>query len=176
MVSSVCLGDFHPWNQWELDQTVVYRDTRVPKYILDQTTGRRYLNESKGTVRMKCFLLLLGTPIVHSIGLIVNVAYRALRLLTLYHFWKDIGEDIHYDFGARVYDAGTDFLRICTSQIAFFGLQVAALYGVLTPYNGRKLYATIERAQYGRSILAPCFQPEPKYHLMGGDIEMQNAY
>ncbi|QLH34795.1 MAG: hypothetical protein HWD61_00545 [Parachlamydiaceae bacterium] len=47
---------------------------------------------------------------------------------------------------------------------------MSAFYGIIRPYDGRKLHANLETAFYGRPILAPCFQPNPKEHLFGGDI------
>lgn len=56
-------------------------------------------------------------------------------------------------------DSFDDFLRIILTPLAIAGLEVSALFGLLSPYDGRKLYATIERALYGTAILAPGFQP-----------------
>lgn len=81
-----------------------------------------------------------------------------------------------YNFTARLLDAGTDLLRIVAVPISLVGLELAALYGILSPYDGRKLYASIERLTYEKYILAPCFQPDPQSHLFGGDRNKQNAF
>jgi len=81
-----------------------------------------------------------------------------------------------YSFNASLKEAGKDLLRIFTTPIAYVGLELAAIYGRFRPYDGRKLYATIERAQYGHFILAPCFQPQATRHLFGGDINNKNAF
>jgi hypothetical protein len=47
---------------------------------------------------------------------------------------------------------------------------------VFAPYDDRKLYASIERAQYGHFILAPCFQPDPKSHAFGGDPKKEAVF
>lgn len=60
--------------------------------------------------------------------------------------------------------------------IAIIRLELAVIYGVFRPYDSRKLYATLERAQYGRHILAPCFQPGATNHLFGGDAYKKNQY
>lgn len=64
-----------------------------------------------------------------------------------------------------------DALRIIASPIAIAGLELAAIYGIIRPYDGRKLYASIERAEYRNFILVPCFQPDPTSHALGGDIK-----
>lgn len=173
---SVSFRDFQPINTWKPDlDGPKWRDGEA-KHLIDMTTGRRYWNESKGCVGCKCFLLTLGTPIFHSIASLVNVAYRIVKLVSFSHFWMDKEEEKSYSFKGRLKDAGQDLLRVLTTPIAFIGLELAAIYGIFTPYNGRKLYASIERAQYGNFILAPCFQPDPKYHALGGDPNEKNAF
>lgn len=79
--------------------------------------------------------------------------------MTLSHFWiKREGEE-KYNFKARLIEAGKDLLRIVASPIAIIGLELAAIYGLMRPYDGRKLYATFERAIYGNALIPPCFQP-----------------
>ncbi|MBS4171388.1 hypothetical protein NEOC95_002136 [Neochlamydia sp. AcF95] len=62
------------------------------------------------------------------------------------------------------------------TPVALVGLELAAIYGIFTPYNGRKLYASIERAQYGKFTLAPCFQPGPTCHASGGNPQKRDAF
>lgn len=176
----VSLRDFQPINNWKPDlngEKWQYGEERgEPKFIVDQTTNRRYFNETRGIVRFKCFLLTLGTPFVHPIASIANVAYRVLKLATFSHFWANKDGETKYNFKARLANAGKDLLRIVATPFSIVGLELAALYGIFRPYDGRKLYASIERATYGNFILAPCFQPDPKYHALGGDINQKNAF
>ncbi|OGN56425.1 MAG: hypothetical protein A3D96_05025 [Chlamydiae bacterium RIFCSPHIGHO2_12_FULL_44_59] len=173
---SVSFRDFQPINTWKLDSDGSKWDDGEAEHLIDTTTGRRYWNESKGCVGFKCFLLTLGTPIFHSIASLVNVAYRIVKLVSFSHFWMDKEGEKSYSFKGRLKDAGQDLLGVLTTPIAFIGLELAAIYGIFTPYNGRKLYASIERAQDGNFILAPCFQPDPKYHALGGDPKKKNAF
>lgn len=175
-MSSVTLRDFQPINTWELDKDGKKWKDGEFKYLIDKTTGRSYWNESKGCVGFKCFLLILGTPIVHSIASLVNVAYRIVKLVSFSHFWMDKKGEKSSSFKERLKDAGKDLLRVVTTPSVFVGLELAAIYGMFTPYNGRKLYASFERAQYGHFILAPCFQPDPTRHALGGNPEERNAF
>lgn len=173
---SINIRDFQPINSWKPDlDGPKYRDGTA-QHLIDQTTGRKYLNESKGTVRFKCFLLTLGTPIVHALASVVNMAYRIVKLVSFSHFWIPKDGEKSYNFKRRLKEAGTDLLRVVTQPIAFAGLELAAIYGLFSPYDGRKLYASIERAQYGHFILAPCFQPDAEEHLLGGDINERDAF
>lgn len=179
---SISIRDFQPINTWEPDlegekyECCCRKHKGQPKFIVDQATNRRYLNESRGVVRFKCFLLTLGTPFVHPIASIVNVGLRILKLATLSHFWsKEVGYT-EYNFKARLAEAGKDLLSIVAAPFSILGLELAAIYGIFLPYDGRKLYASLERATYGSFILAPCFQPNPKYHAFGGDINKRNVF
>jgi hypothetical protein len=171
--SYTSLKDFNPFNKWKVDPYGSDYQDGQPMYIIDQTTGKRYFNETKGCVRTKCSLLTLGTPFVHSIAAILNLAYRILRLITFYHFSKD---DKKYTFKTRLIDAGKDFLRIVATPFSIIGLELSAIYGIFRPYDGRKLYASFERAEYGNFILAPCFQPDPRYHALGGNVYKRNDW
>ena len=168
---SVTLRDFQPINTWSVNvNSPKFRNTYEPSSLTDHSTGRGYLNEDKSVVRIKCALLTIGTPIVHTIAATVNIAIRLMRLITLSHFSNS------KSFKASCMDASYDLAKILASPVAIVALEIAAIYGIFRPYDGRKLYATIERATYGSSILAPCFQPNANYHLFGGNINAQNAF
>ena len=90
-----------------------------------------------------------------------------MKLASFLLFWVSKGGE-NESFDTRLREAKLDLLRIFTSPIAILALELVAIYGIYDPMNGRKLYASIERAQYEDPILAPCFQPSPAYHLLGG--------
>lgn len=106
------------------------------------------------------------------------VAYRVVRVVTLSHLWMKSRHETSDmpNWRLRFTLLAIDFVQILTQVPALIFLELSALYGLLTPYNGRKLYATIERAQYGNFFLAPCFQPEPSEHLFGGDLGTRDAW
>jgi hypothetical protein len=59
---TVCLEDFRLVNNWKVhvdgEKFNSYnQQSWIPKFIIDETTGRRYLNESPGLIRFKCFLV-----------------------------------------------------------------------------------------------------------------------
>jgi hypothetical protein len=178
---NIVKGDFQPYNNWKLDTmgekwSLGFGCKLEPKFIIDQTTNRRYFNESKGVVGFKCFLLSIGTPFIHGLASIANIAYRILKIVTLAHLWLPKDGEKSYQIKQRLHDLGFDCLRIIATPLTYVCLEMSALYGLFTPYNGRKLYASIERAAYGNFILAPCFQPDAKYHALGGDINKKNAF
>jgi len=181
----VTFKDFYPSNHWEVNQDVdcigdyyyesvedYQNDVRTPKYLIDKTSGRRYYNETENVVRFKCLGACVATPFVHAAASLANIAYRITKLVTFSHFIGKRDALSPTNFKA----AGIDCLRAIFQPVGFVGLELSALYGVLKPYDGRKLYASFERALYGRHILAPCFQPEPTSHLFGGDPNKRNAW
>lgn len=176
----VVLKDFQPINSWTPDldgPTWQWGECRgEPKFLIDSSTNRKYFNECRGIVRVKSFLLTMGTPIVHVLAAVRNVAFIILKIMILVYFWIDKDGEDSYNFKARLTDVGIDLLRIIATPLAIIGLECAAIYGVFRPYDGRKLYATIERAEYDSYILAPCFQPDPKRHAFGGDVNTMGAF
>lgn len=200
---SVTLSDFLPVNTWKFYEDGIIPGKSgysefIPARLMDMSTGREYLDESKSTIRKKCGLLILGTLPLHSLAAILSIANKILKLISFYHFWSNKEDEEEFSFKARLKDAGEDFVKIIASPIAVVGLELAAIYGVFRPYDGRKLYATIERAMngeddfplfaksivvenvkrawQGKFMLAPCFQPKAKRHFFGGDIHEKDAY
>jgi xanthosine utilization system XapX-like protein len=178
------LKDFQPlFNGWEVadPKQGLWDNSNESRFIVDKPTGRLYTNESKNVVRFKCFWITLGNPLVHVVASFINVVYRIVLLITFSHFRgdkKDANNKIipNYPFKARLIDAGIDLLRIKSTPLSLIALPLASLFGLLRPYDGRKLYASIERAIYGRPILAPCFQPNPTHHFFGGKITAKDQY
>ncbi len=175
-IMDVSIKDFCPCNQWQVDIEAGNYSSGEYMYVTDATTGRKYWNESKDTLRTKCCVLALITPIGHPIAGCMNIAYRTLKVLSLSHFWMNDAQETSYNFTARLLNAAGDVFRIPMQPAAILGLELASLYGTIRPNDGRKLYASIERAQYETPVLAPCFQPDPTSHLLGGDPEIRDEF
>jgi hypothetical protein len=173
--------DFQPINRWKPDLEGPrwgYDAHQDPKFLIDQTTGKKYFNESKSCVRIKCLLLTVGVPVVHTVAAIINIAWKVLKLISFSHFWCE-NFDLEYKFKARLKAAGKDLLSIVTTPFFLVALELTAIYGLITPYNGRKLYASTERA-YNTFTLAPCFRPDPTshatVHAFGGDANKKDSF
>ena len=145
MTNLTTLKDFKPINTWSLDNqgpTWLYDDFE-PEHIIDQSTGRRYWNESKGIIRFKAALLALGTPLIHPItSLVAGVGLSALKVLSLFHFWAP--KDINASFSDNLVDMSIDVLKIVLWPLFLLSLELSAIYGLISPYDGRKLYASLE--------------------------------
>lgn len=168
--------DFQFVNEWKVDNRgPFFRNYETgryePMYIVNMTSGRRYLNESEGTVGIKCFLLTLATPIVQTVCCLALAAFSLMKLLVLYPLWKPVN-----GLESRKQAVVDEVKGLLLNLVAPVLLELSAIYGMFSPYNGRNLYASLERAVYGDGFLAPCFQPSPYRHFFGGDINKQNAY
>ena len=183
----VTFAHFQPLNQW--------KEGQYGRFV-DLTTGESYCNDDVGLIRLKCALVFAATVLVQSVGLLLNLVNRIVKVVSFMHLWHPSPND--YQFKARLAEMGEDLLRIVTTPLIFVGFFFASLYGAtIRPYDGRKLYATLERAAYaggqqrfpGRQgsfygsppppisyLISPCFQPEPKTHLLGGDINLPNQW
>ena len=76
----------------------------------------------------------------------------------------------------RVNAAKHDLLDVTLSPFAITACEIAALYGLFAPQNGRKLFASIERLSQKSFLMAPCFQPNARFHFFGGDINKKNTF
>lgn len=130
--------------------------------------------DSSNTIRLKCLAVVAATPIIQAIGLVLNLANRIAKIVSFAHFWHSSSS--HLSLSGKIWSFGKDLLRVAFSPIIYVGLELSALYGLILPENGRKLYATFERCAYGEALLAPCFQPETKRHLGGASLEVPNAW
>ena len=136
-----------------LDQT---RESANPKYIVDDTNGDLYLNEDPLTIRAKCGALAIASPVAHLL---------APLIITKNHLMEG-------DYSKL----GEDLVRVAVTPLTIVSSSSAALFGVISPWDGRKFYARIENLVYDEAILAPCFQPDATEHFCGGDIEEQGAW
>lgn len=163
----VKLSHFSPCTCWKGDDDSLY--------LIDSLNGDRYFNDSAKTKRLKCLGLVASTLIVHAVSHLIDLVNRIVKLITFAHFWHSCnGRD--YQFGARLLNFGTDLLRIVWAPISYVGMELSAIYGLILPKEGGKLYASFERLAFDGPILAPCFQPSPEYHLGGGDMNKKDSW
>lgn len=156
---------FRPCNRWVKDDD----------YLIDNRSKEKYLGDSPKVKRLKCLALSFGTPILHAISTVLMVANRIAKIVTFAHFWYP-DKTVPYCFTARLSAWGKDLMKVIFAPIFYLGLELSVLYGLAFPYDGGKLYASLERIAFNRFILAPCFQPEATTHLGGGDINKRNVW
>lgn len=175
VMNSINVRDFQPINTWRLNIDGPKWKNGQPEYLIDNSTKRLYWNENEEIVRLKCFLLSLGTPLVHLVTSIGVIMRRILKVVSFYHLWV-IDKDQSYLLKGRVLKIGEELLGILITPLVYVALEISAIYGIFNPYDARKLYSSLERFQYKSFKLAPCFDVNPTYHALGGDSNQQNAF
>lgn len=159
--------------------------------IVDQTTNEGYCDDSKTMIRRKCAAVFGAALVVQPIALLLNLLNRIGKIVTFAHLWNRSSEK--YSFKARTAEWATDLLRVVLIPLILVGMIFSALYGAaVSPYDGRKLYASFERFAFSGGyqffkilsyrklphnfLLAPCFQPSPQVHLGGGVMGEKNVW
>jgi len=167
-------GDFSPFTRWE-ERSYPVRDhnrarrsggrggkgqagIQAEKPLFTQVydvdgEDRHYFRQTNGKIRLRCTGLFLLGPVAHGVGLLYTVP-RALWLLV--------------STSRSLEQFGWNMLRVFLVPLSPLLLSLSAFYGILSPKNGRKGYATYERLFYGRSFLAGSFQPSPQRSPRGG--------
>lgn len=141
---------------------------------IDLSNADVYWRDDPRTSKVKCLALFVATPLIHAIGLVLNLANRVVKVVSLAHFWHPSLKNC--SLADRSFSFGRDLLRVAFTPIIYVGLELSAFYGLMQPDSGKKLYATFERCAYGKAMLAPCFQPFATRHLGGGIPGRRNEW
>jgi len=144
-----------------------------PRLITDEETGDQYLNETDSTIRWKGLALIPGSLLIRTV-LFPEVLAKRLAAMTYGH--KPLKQ----------------LLLILFYFPIVFMMFLSAIYTVISPHDGRKMYASWERLLTDdlevdldrRELSAPCFQPRffgdgsPGYsgHLFGGDEYTKDSW
>lgn len=87
-MSTLTIKDFYLLNTWKEDKEgMKWPESNIPKYLIDLSTNKRYLNEQKSTVRIKCCLLAGGSVFIHPLQVLKNVAPRVNQIVKLSLFF-----------------------------------------------------------------------------------------
>ncbi len=163
-----------PWKQEENGPK--YLDG-TSQYIVDESTGDRYWNETKAIVAIKLFSGIFATPLYHLAVGVIQAVFQFFKIITFSHFWMSKEGESSYSFENRLGDLGKELVNIISLPFVVTALEASAVYGLLMPYDGRKLYASFERVLLNDYfLLFPCFQPNPERHLLGGDPLKRDSF
>lgn len=152
--------------------------------VIDSSTGDKYVNDERNTIRLKCTMLLFSVPIMHGFIALLDIVIRLMKCLSFYHFWKIKKGRVSTisipqpSLSVRAYSFVLDLVHIILAPICLICMELSALYGLFLPNNGRKLYNNFERLQYGEAILANCFQPincRESINIFGGEVDKING-
>lgn len=138
----------------------LYHQSEPSNLIIDRSTGDAYLNERPLILRVKFLgLLILSAVLITPLASAINVIFRSILIVSGYHFWGQINTEKPYDLKGRFIGLGIDAGRILFSVVSTALRVVTSLYGLfISPLNARKLYATIERTEFGAPVFAWCMR------------------
>jgi len=192
------LKSFRPGGKWTpcSDKGKFY-DNNNSMWTKDSLSGAVYLNQPTDLLRFKLSVLtgfLAGVVGGNALSLGINAGYRALKIVSLSHFWlpsslvdPNPNSDGSYKVKMRVVELAKDVARIVVTPFAWIGLFFASWVGAFSfskdgPRDGAKIFSSIEIAMYGGRMddghfgWAPCYQPEATSHGFGGDINNSRAF
>ncbi|MDF1758622.1 MAG: hypothetical protein P1U74_10055 [Legionellaceae bacterium] len=149
LVTGVTTKHFLLTNTWD----DLEKDNDIFSGVIDPITNNRYLLEPISTTRKKHFVLFLVTPFIHTLAAIIKMSLNILKLITFYHFWKNLDHVKTDHMERRKNDILRDIFHILFAPLAVILLELVTIFGMILPKNGRKLYASIERLAYGDYIL-----------------------
>lgn len=184
-MSSLTINHFFPFSTIDEDPYSANKYNYISKQydgkkvnVIDSSTGDKYVNDERNTIRLKCTMLLFSVPIMHGFIALLDIVIRLMKCLSFYHFWKIKKGRVSTisipqpGLSVRAYSFVLDLVHIILAPICLICMELSALYGLFLPNNGRKLYNNFERLQYGEAILANCFQPincKTKINALGGE-------
>lgn len=151
-----------PVNDWTVDRGGKrYRRASSYKYVIDGSTGERYLDESSKHTHIKFALVTFGATFYHIVSLVVATAYRFFRVLFFHAFWKETDKK-NDSFKARLIEWLSDGIRLFISPLGLPCLLITAIYGLVRGnQDARKLHAQMEIVFYGHPVAALCFHAQP---------------
>ncbi|MBS0604326.1 MAG: hypothetical protein JSS60_04720 [Verrucomicrobia bacterium] len=135
------------------------RKVGVLTYIEDVKSGELFLDEPAYIVSVKCALIALGMPF-YTLGKMSWHIFKtpfeigAIALETLYKTGEQLALGKLYEGAVSMRSGitqaaeafGTGLYEIVKAPFFGLGCELAALYGVVKPFHGRKIEAMIEKA------------------------------
>lgn len=171
---SITWRDFIPLNSWKVDLEGdrIERTGENPIYCHITDGHRSYYNNRPSRIAMLC-----NTLIVDPARLLARLIVKTLAIVTLFPLWQ---QQQPRSLIGRVNDYLWNFVDIPVQIVFFAAKELSSVYGIVTPFNGRKLYASFERLAWnlgvgigmpsGRGLLELNLQPDLPFdhHLFRG--------
>jgi len=160
------IRDFQPFNSWSVPSTPKgfwgQSQETMPKDLVDETTGRVYWYSSEGKTRLICLFAAVTTPLVFSIRMTMDVVALVLNVVSL-GFYRAQWNAGKLTLMKCVQEGTKDAIRACghvmVQPIVGMAMNLFALYGLVRPYDGRKLYSSMDRYWHGEANLSRWFHP-----------------
>lgn len=133
------------------------------KFIVDVITGELYLAEDPGIVRFKCIEISIfsvvyafNMTVINFVKTCVKVIQVAAQVLATFVCAFCDGKilDAFYQAAQVAVQGATDVVwpdlfRFVASPFYWLGMELGAIVGIFTPYEGRKIVSHVENSWHG---------------------------
>ena len=133
----------------------------------DCSTNELYCGDPYEIIRIKCFLLLIVSSISQSFAILYKMLDLIVKIMTLNAFFSSAYSQL--DWLQKLNTFLIHILHFLMMPFTIIFLDLALLYGLFSPLDGRKLYSSLFILFYENTIipqrtiptvsLAPCFRP-----------------
>jgi len=110
-----------------------------PKYIIDSSTGDKYLNHPIKMERIILGFCLVGTTLLSPFMLVCKAVSTVFHTVSFYHFRAT------RSFSLGLQKTGIEIVQTILYPVGLVGIAGASLYGQFFPRNGDKLTTSINR-------------------------------
>lgn len=124
---------------WGTEYTPWQHQNEINKSVKDPLTDELYLNDSRNTIRLKCFLLAIAVPIVYSCLVIASIIWSIIIVLIIFGMWCCNNNN------ARDDSISFEILKLLLVPLLLIAAEVTVILGLIFPLNARKIFGSIER-------------------------------
>jgi len=130
-----------------LQDSSYYEKVAQPAFIIDKSTGHRYLELSSGkaNLRARNIKWLCAAPIIFPIKTVARAIANLFLVVSFYHFWAPNRKST---LSGKLTDTANEIVQIFIRTLFDAGNILCNLYGVFAPYNARKLETSLYRLVY----------------------------
>ncbi|MBM3207644.1 MAG: hypothetical protein FJZ57_03445 [Chlamydiae bacterium] len=179
----VVVNKLDPYGRERMDRNQI-NNSRLANfvYVMHTPSGDLYNDDPLETVRTKCLLVALGSPVLATcrafagaVRTVVDTAVAAGRFfssLSSNHSSQDrsqLQSRILQDWSTSMKD---NLLKVVTAPFLLLGMEFGAIIGLLAPFEGRRIVATAE-SMYNNAVGAKnahCFLDD----LIDGNVNSEN--
>lgn len=145
------LAPYSPLGNWQ-------KQKRESEFLWhDAYSQESYRGEPLYAIGCKCLALAIVAPVIYTSAAIVNVAFKIHKIILLAPFWMP--ETRSKPFSKKITLLLRDLGIVMMTPWIILAIEIAALYGILNPLDGRKLISNFQRLLFGKTLCTPCMNP-----------------
>lgn len=132
------IDNYSPFNFWEASGKSRFEPDR-PLFVTDQSNGDKYYYKKTKELRSDQMKLLSTNLLPRTVRTLAYIGIKALKTVTFFEILIETTSE-RVTLKERVIKYGKDVLSIPASLVHFALINLASLYGLVRPNDGRKLY------------------------------------